>query len=168
MIQLLNLFSLLRNLQFQLQLLSQLNLKIQLLSLLKNLQKKTPSLKRKLPFNPQVVLDLTNELRAQNGKKPLKLHPALAQEAYEHAKYMQSINDLTHDRPKGTSFSDNIQKAGLKGGIAENIVVGALTDKDVYNAWATSEGHKANMLGDYDYMGVAISGSYASQEFAHA
>ncbi|KXN69019.1 hypothetical protein CONCODRAFT_71797 [Conidiobolus coronatus NRRL 28638] len=119
-------------------------------------------------FNPQVVLDLTNELRAQNGKKPLKMHPALAKEAYEHAKYMQSVNDLTHDRPQGTSLGENLQKAGVKGNIAENIVQGALTDKDVYNSWATSEDHKVNMLGDYDYMGVAISGPFASQELAHA
>jgi uncharacterized protein YkwD len=119
-------------------------------------------------FDPQVVLDLTNQLRAQNGKKPLKMHPALANEAYEHAKYMQSINDLTHDRPQGTSLGENLQKAGIKGNVAENIVRGALTDKDVYNSWLTSEDHKVNMLGDYDYMGVAIVGPYASQELAHA
>jgi uncharacterized protein YkwD len=135
-------------------------------------QKETPSNEKQAGttdrFNPQVVLDLTNELRAQNGKKPLKMHPALAKEAYEHAKYMQSVNDLTHDRPQGTSLGGNLQKAGIKGNIAENIVQGALTDKDVYNSWLTSEYHKVNMLGDYDYMGVAIVGPYASQELAHA
>jgi uncharacterized protein YkwD len=119
-------------------------------------------------FNPQVVLDMTNEFRKQNGKKPLELRTELVQDAYSHSKYMESIKDLTHDRLPEDDMRKSLERKGLKvGGTGENIAQGALTDKDVYNAWSTSKtGHKEIMLGDYDYMGVAISGAYSAQTFA--
>jgi uncharacterized protein YkwD len=117
-------------------------------------------------FNPQVVLDLTNELRAQNGKKPLKLHPFLTKEAYKQSKYMESIDDLTHDRPAGAEWGEGYSKAGLSGMIAENVSYGRLTEKEAVTGWSNSPGHRENMLGDFDYMGAAISGQFSTQEFA--
>jgi uncharacterized protein YkwD len=134
-------------------------------------QKETPN-NGNLPgsnekFNPRVVLDLTNKLRAQHGKKPLELRSELQQDAYEHTKYMVSIDKLTHDRRPEDDMRKSLERKGLKtGGLAENIAAGALTDKDVYNSWSNSQGHLENMLGDYDYMGVAISGKYSAQTFA--
>ncbi|KXN67583.1 hypothetical protein CONCODRAFT_72854 [Conidiobolus coronatus NRRL 28638] len=118
-------------------------------------------------FNPKVVLDLTNELRKQHGKKPLELRMELVKDAYEHAVYMESIDKLTHDRLPQDDMRKSLESKGIKtGNLAENIGKGSLTDKNAYISWSGSKGHKENMLGDYDYMGVAISGPYTAQTFA--
>jgi uncharacterized protein YkwD len=99
---------------------------------------------------------------------PLESRIELVKDAYEHAVYMESIDSLTHNRLPQDDMRKTLENKGLKpgGGLAENIVKGSLTDKNVYISWSSSKGHKDNMLGKYDYMGVAISGPYTVQTFA--
>jgi uncharacterized protein YkwD len=64
-------------------------------------------------FNPNVVLELVNELRNKNRKHPLELHPELVQDAYEHSVYMEYINDLSHRRLPQDSMNKSLEKKGL-------------------------------------------------------
>lgn len=102
-------------------------------------------------------LVILNGYRAACGKSELKLDSVLTDVAMQRA---QEITEkFGHTRPDGTKLKNlvNTKKSGVKR-LAENIAMGQSTPQEVMNAWAQSEGHNKNMLGEsYKNVGIGIS-----------
>ncbi|MBO7209031.1 MAG: SafA/ExsA family spore coat assembly protein [Clostridia bacterium] len=115
------------------------------------------------------VIRLTNEVRVNNGLKPLTANWELSRVARYKSTDMQQNNYFSHTSPVyGTPFN-MIKNFGISyKGAAENIAKGQKTPKDVVNAWMTSSGHRANILNpSYTQIGVgyAKTGNYWTQMF---
>lgn len=111
-----------------------------------------------------LILQKTNEFRAQNGLVPLGLMPELNTVAQGWSTHMATSGDFKHNPTFSSSYP-----AGWSGG-AENIAAGQSPD-DVVTGWINSSGHRANLLGDYNYIGIGYAtggpyGRYYTQNFA--
>lgn len=115
------------------------------------------------------VFDLTNQFRKENGLKSFEWSEELAAVAKAHSDDMSARKFFSHTNPDGLSPFDRMTKSGLSYiAAAENIAYGQKTPAQVVEAWKNSAGHRANMLGDYQKLGVGYceNGSYWTQNFA--
>ena len=115
------------------------------------------------------VLSLVNSERAKYGLSPLTYDSTLQGAADIRAVEIKSL--FSHTRPNGLSCFTILDEVGYsyrKAG--ENIAYGQRSAKEVMDAWMNSEGHRANILGDYDYIGIGVYESggtiYWSQLFS--
>jgi uncharacterized protein YkwD len=102
------------------------------------------------------IVRLTNEFRAQNGKKPLTVD--------------ERLMDIARKRAK--EIVTNYSHAGLDAycDCGENIVRGGIPNPlAAVNSWLNSDGHRTNMLHIYSKIGVGVyvkdGLAYYSQEF---
>ncbi|MFB6725693.1 CAP domain-containing protein [Kribbella sp. NPDC056345] len=104
------------------------------------------------------VLELTNQVRQQNGCGPLRLNSALVEAAGRHASDMVRRHYLDHTNPEGQDPGDRMRAAGYDGGSwGENIAAGYPTAQKVVAAWMKSEGHRANILNcKFNLLGVGF------------
>ncbi|MFK4088615.1 CAP domain-containing protein [Kribbella sp. NPDC020789] len=102
------------------------------------------------------VLELTNQVREQNGCGPLRLSSALVEAAGRHASDMVRRHYMDHTNPEGQDPGDRMRAAGYDGGSwGENIAAGYSTAQKVVNAWMNSDGHRANILNcKFNLLGV--------------
>lgn len=117
----------------------------------------------------QEVIRLVNEIRVQNGLKPLTYDWELGRVARYKSQDMKDKRYFSHTSPTyGTpfqmmkSFGITYRSAG------ENIAMGQATPKAVVDAWMNSSGHRANILNaSYTHIGVGYvaSGKYWTQMF---
>lgn len=100
-------------------------------------------------FESQVV-DLINQERAAQGLAPLTPHYMLANAAEAHS------NNMTGGCGHAEDWVSNIVEAGYTpySGLAENVACGQATPEQVVSAWMSSAGHRDNILGDYQHIGV--------------
>lgn len=115
------------------------------------------------------VIRLVNEVRAENGLKPLTANWELSRVARYKSEDMSNNRYFSHTSPTyGTPFQ-MIQAFGLSYRSAgENIAYGQRTPSAVVNAWMNSSGHRANILNSsYTQIGVGYcaSGNYWTQMF---
>jgi uncharacterized protein YkwD len=113
----------------------------------------------------QVILRETNEFRAQNGKPPLALMPQLDAIAQAWSVHLAAGNAFEH-RP---DFTASYPKGWTNAG--ENIAAGQSPDT-VVDTWIASPGHRANLLGTFNYLGIGYAtggpyGRYYTQNFAY-
>ena len=109
-------------------------------------------------------LDRINEYRRQSGLGELVATVTLNTAADRHSYDMASNNWFDHTGSDGSDPSERCAWAGYPEGCAENIAAGYPTASDVFAGWRSSWGHNANMLGDYQAIGIALQegGSYGS------
>lgn len=112
-----------------------------------------------------LILQKTNEFRRQNGRAPLTLMPALTTVAQNWTDHMAATGDFNHNPSYWKQYPGGWSNAG------ENIAVGQ-TPEQVVDAWINSPGHRANLLGNYDRIGIgyAVNGRgtrYYTQDFAN-
>ena len=102
------------------------------------------------------VLELTNDFRKENGLKPLKWDPELAQAAQDHSENMGKQDFFSHTGKDGSKPWDRTAAAGDDNNrIGENIAAGQRTPQEVVQGWMNSPGHRKNILNpDYEYLGV--------------
>lgn len=110
------------------------------------------------------ILAQTNAFRAANGRAPLALMPGLNAVAQDWSVHMAATGTFEH-RP---SFASGYPSGWT--GAAENIAAGQAADQ-VVDAWIKSDGHRKNLLGDYNYLGIGYAtggpyGRYYTQNFA--
>ena len=114
------------------------------------------------------VVELVNEYRAEKGLAPLTvmtdLSDASCLRSYETAYY------FSHTRPNGESCFSVISNKSIYNGMGENIAAGYATPEAVMKGWKESSGHNANMLGNYDCIGVGCfitkgNGSYGQYRY---
>ena len=111
----------------------------------------------------QEVFDLVNQIRAENGLEPFVYNVTLAETARAHSQDMIDRNFFSHTNPDGEDPFDRMRDNGLSFSMAaENIAAGQRTPEEVVNSWMNSEGHRANILGGCEELGVglALGGSY--------
>ncbi len=133
-----------------------------------------PPPERNCPWNPpdavtQTILNRVNWDRGMNGENGLNWNATLACNARDHANWMagtgqlvhQDLNSVIHD-PLYVNYAS----------LGENILVGpnSMDGNTMYNAWWNSPGHRANILGWYDAIGIAVlrtldGRTWAVQEF---
>jgi len=102
------------------------------------------------------VLELTNQVREQNGCGPVRLNNALVEAAGRHASDMVRRHYMDHTNPEGQDPGDRMRAAGYSGGSwGENIAAGYSTAQKVVAAWMKSDGHRANILNcKFNLLGV--------------
>ncbi len=115
------------------------------------------------------VIRLVNQIRQQNGLKPLTTNWELSRVARYKSQDMLDKGYFSHTSPTyGTPF-EMIKAFGLSYRTAgENIAMGYPTPEAVVNGWMNSSGHKANILNaSYTQIGVGYvaKGNYWTQMF---
>ena len=115
------------------------------------------------------VVRLVNEIRQQNGLRPLSANWELSRVARYKSQDMVDNRYFSHTSPTyGTPFQ-MIRNFGLSFRTAgENIAYGQRTPQAVVNAWMNSSGHRANILNaSYTQIGVGYvaNGHYWTQMF---
>lgn len=104
------------------------------------------------------ILYYTNKFRQSKGLKPLQLDETISQQARRHSRDM--ANGSTGFGHEG--FEDRVaivsKKMGRVGAAAENVAYGTLDAESVVDGWIKSPGHRRNMLGDYNLIGIGTAG----------
>lgn len=90
-----------------------------------------------------------NASRAASGLAPLSSHSDLADDARVHSNLMADRQELFHSNNLG-SVTSGWDKLG------ENVGVN-LDVSGMHSAFMSSSGHRANILGDYNYVGVGVT-----------
>ena len=113
------------------------------------------------------VAGIVNRERAANGLAPLRYSEKLSEAALVRAEEIQSV--FSHTRPNGTRCFTAVTEAGISyTSVGENIAYGQRTPEEVMNSWMNSSGHRANILGNYDYIGIGVTfrnGTYYWSQF---
>lgn len=118
--------------------------------------------------NQTEIWKLVNEERAKEGLSSLTYRSDL--QALADKRAAEIAESYSHTRPDGRScftVFDDYGYGNCFWGIAENIAYGYTTAADVMNGWMNSEGHRANILGDYNGIVVGVSGTYWVQLFVY-
>jgi len=121
-----------------------------------------------LSYEAQVI-KLINDIRAQNGLKPLKSNWELSRVARYKSQDMHDKKYFSHTSPTYGSPFTMITNFGISYRTAgENIAMGYKTPQAVVDGWMNSSGHRANILNaSYTQIGVGYvaSGNYWTQMF---
>lgn len=108
-------------------------------------------------------VQLTNEKRALEGKRPVSLHAAVDQVAVERANYMAAHDAFEHDM---AYVADRLTELGVcYTGYGEIIAYTTRADYEPSNAierWWASPSHHAIMVGDYTHAGGSHTRSSAT------
>jgi uncharacterized protein YkwD len=95
------------------------------------------------------VVEAINAARASEGLPALAEDDSLARLATSWAASMASSSDMEHG-----DFADRIASIYPNTAAAENIAEGQPDATSVVAAWMDDEPHRANILGDYNHLGV--------------
>lgn len=128
-----------------------------------------PTLDASVTNYEQEVIRLVNEIRKENGLKPLTHNWELSRVARFKSQDMKDNKYFSHTSPVyGTPFQ-MIKNFGISFRSAgENIAKGYSSPQAVVNGWMNSSGHRANILNaNYTQIGVgyAAGGNYWTQMF---
>ncbi|MBV8251671.1 MAG: CAP domain-containing protein [Chitinophaga sp.] len=103
------------------------------------------------------ILYYTNRFRASKGLKPLQLDSYCSQQAVRHSRDMANgSTGFGHEGFEGR-VANISKKMGRVGAAAENVAYGTLSAEAVVDGWIHSPGHRKNMLGDYDLIGIGAA-----------
>ncbi|KAA0273191.1 MAG: CAP domain-containing protein [Acidobacteria bacterium] len=113
----------------------------------------------------RAVLCLINKQRRRHHLRPLRRHRAQTEAARAHNRRMVERGCFSHRCPGEPDLAGRLTRAGYlpcgcSWGIAENIAFGsgrAGSPRSIVDAWMSSAGHRANILGaGYRHIGVAV------------
>lgn len=93
-----------------------------------------------------------NALRKRAKRDALIVDPVLERAALEWSKEMALQGKLSH-----RNFKRRMRQARIKGPAAENVAYGQASAKDAIIGWNGSRGHRRNMLGIYNRVGMAVA-----------
>lgn len=97
----------------------------------------------------QEIVDLTNQVRAQNGLAPLTVNAKLVTMAEIEAGNMVQFNVMAHTIPQAAQpdLQSRQKYVGYNfSWLSENIAYNFLSASAVVNGWMSSTGHRANIL----------------------
>ena len=98
------------------------------------------------------VVELVNQYRAEKGLAPLAVMTDLSDAAF--LRSYETAYFFDHTRPNGESCFSVVPFGTVYHGAAENIAAGYATPEMAMKGWKESSGHNANILGDYNCIGV--------------
>ncbi|TJY37087.1 CAP domain-containing protein [Pontimicrobium aquaticum] len=101
----------------------------------------------------QEILELVNLHRKSIGKQELIRNSDADNIAKGHTHYMINQGKISHDNfaKRFLELQDQVQAITA----GENVAFGYANGKTVVDAWLNSPGHKANIEGDFVYIGIA-------------
>lgn len=103
------------------------------------------------------VMNLTNAERGKKGLEELASCANLHIAAQNHAAAMFEQGFYDHENPfTGDDPGSRGETAGYGTYVGENIAMGQQTPREVVRAWMNSTGHRENILGGYDHIGIGI------------
>ncbi|HST69598.1 MAG TPA: CAP domain-containing protein [Solirubrobacterales bacterium] len=119
----------------------------------------------------QTMLCLVNQARRQRGLAPFAAPGSLAQAAARKSADILRCDQFSHEAC-GREFTYWIERTGYGGcGWAENIAYGTgsfATPRSIFRGWMNSSGHRRNILGSYDDIGIGLQvGNLAGTGGAH-
>ncbi|WCO03057.1 CAP domain-containing protein [Psychroserpens ponticola] len=93
------------------------------------------------------ILELINAHRINNGLPALHNHNTIKAVAYTHTDYMVEVDNVSHDNffQRKNSLIQNTSATK----VSENVAYAFSSAESVVNAWLNSEGHRANIEGDF-------------------
>ena len=94
------------------------------------------------------LLALMNSERAANGLAAVTMHGDLTDDALAWSQHLMAQGALSHN-PNLSSVTSGWDKLG------ENVGVGT-SAASLHSAFMASASHRGNLLGDYDYVGIAV------------
>ena len=94
-------------------------------------------------------LSKINASRSAAGLPPVSMHSDLVPDARNHSAEMMAAGQIYHT-------SNLAAVASGWEALAENVGAGP-TVNDLHSAFMNSSGHRANILGDYNYVGVGVA-----------
>ncbi|SHJ15083.1 CAP domain-containing protein [Flavobacterium terrae] len=109
------------------------------------------------------VLNLINNYREGKGLVKLQKIDYVSVKSEEHTNYMISTNSVNHN-----NFAErysSIMSALSAKNVSENIAYKYSTSQSVVNAWLNSEGHRANIEGDFTHFGISIRTNSAGEKY---
>jgi uncharacterized protein YkwD len=116
------------------------------------------------------VVHAVNEIRAEQGCKPVKVARKLNKSAQRHADDMSAKEYFSHTSADGRSWVSRQRAAGWKKPGGENIARGFDAVGSVMTAWMNSPGHRRNIVNcNFRHIGVGFTadGEYWVQNFGY-
>ena len=105
----------------------------------------------------QDILFYVNKLRKSKVLAPLSLNETLSVEARGHSKSMANgRTGFGHDGFE-QRIDDISKKLGRVSAAAENVAYGNLSAEAVVDGWIKSPGHRKNMLGNFNLIGIGTA-----------
>jgi hypothetical protein len=101
------------------------------------------------------ALALLNDARVSAGLEPVAMDPDLVDDALAWSQHMKAEQQLSHN-PNLAAVSDDWSKLGENVGVGTSIAA-------LQQAFMDSPGHRANILGDYDHVGIAVVAETSSK-----
>ena len=119
----------------------------------------------------KTMLCLVNQAREQRGLDPLAASRSLSRAAARKSADILRCDQFSHEAC-GREFTHWIERSGYGGcGWAENIAYGTgsfATPRSIFRSWMNSSGHRRNILGDYDDIGIGLQvGNLGGEGGAH-
>jgi uncharacterized protein YkwD len=99
------------------------------------------------------LFDLANEARVQNGRAKLAMAVVLRDQARSWSDHMAATGQLAHS-PNVRNDANYASSCWSMAG--ENVGMGS-SASSVHNLLMASNDHRANLLGDYDYVGMGVA-----------
>lgn len=117
------------------------------------------------------MLCLVNKERVQLGLPPMGMDDLLVKAARIHSKDQAKMKQMNHTGSDNSLPWDRVTRVGFPWiSVAENVAFGYSNETTVMEAWMNSPGHRANILGNCQLFGSAVSYSdgvpYFTQVFA--
>jgi uncharacterized protein YkwD len=107
----------------------------------------------------QTMLCLVNQARKQRGLTPFAAPSSLATASARKSADILRCDQFSHEAC-GREFTYWIERVGYGGcGWAENIAYGTgsyATPRSIFRGWMNSSGHRRNILGSYDDIGIGL------------
>ena len=103
------------------------------------------------------ILNLINDHRLSIGLSPLDDMSVVKSVAYSHTDYMVDNEVVSHDNFYKRSNYLKTNAGAIK--VSENVAYGYTSAQSVVNAWIKSEGHKANIEGNFTNFDVSAEQS---------
>jgi uncharacterized protein YkwD len=94
------------------------------------------------------ALSMLNEARATAGLAPVSMYADLTDDALAWSQHMKADQELTHN-PNLSAVAANWDELGENVGVGTSITA-------LHQAFMESTSHRGNVLGDFNYVGIAV------------
>jgi uncharacterized protein YkwD len=106
----------------------------------------------------QASLDLINAERAAAGLRPVVGNAKVSAAAQAHSNDQAAMNTMSHTGSDGANAGTRLERQAFSWNAwGENVAAGFTSAPSVMQAWMNSPGHRATILGNYQYMGIAVA-----------
>jgi uncharacterized protein YkwD len=106
----------------------------------------------------RLSLDLANSARAKRGLRTLAWDDGAAAVAEGHSADMADNGFFSHTNLNGEGLGDRLDDGGVRYRSAgENIAYGQTSAIFAHEGWMNSSGHRKNLLGDFERLGVGVA-----------